>query len=49
MNPITGASAPVIFLGQLKMKILFTADLHIRIGQKNIPKEWAINQYRIMF
>jgi len=31
------------------MRILFTADLHIRIGQKNIPRKWAISQYRIMF
>ena len=31
------------------MKILFTADLHIRIGQKNIPKDWAHKQYEIMF
>ena len=31
------------------MKVLFTADLHIRIGQKNIPKEWALKQYEIMF
>lgn len=31
------------------MKVLFTADLHIRIGQKNIPREWALNQYDIMF
>lgn len=31
------------------MRILFTADLHIRIGQKNIPREWALKQYEIMF
>jgi DNA repair exonuclease SbcCD nuclease subunit len=31
------------------MKVLFTADLHIRIGQKNIPREWALKQYDIMF
>lgn len=31
------------------MKILFIADLHIRIGQKNIPREWALKQYEIMF
>lgn len=31
------------------MRILFTADLHIRIGQKNIPKEWARKQFDIMF
>lgn len=31
------------------MKVLFTADLHIRIGQKNIPRAWALKQYEIMF
>lgn len=31
------------------MKVLFTADLHIRIGQKNIPRQWALKQYEIMF
>jgi len=23
------------------MKILFTADVHIKLGQKNVPIEWA--------
>lgn len=31
------------------MRVLFTADLHIRVGQKNIPRKWALNQYEIMF
>ncbi len=31
------------------MRVLFTADLHIRIGQKNIPRDWAHKQYQIMF
>jgi DNA repair exonuclease SbcCD nuclease subunit len=31
------------------MKVLFTADLHIRIGQRNIPRKWALKQYEIMF
>lgn len=31
------------------MKILFTADLHIKLGQKNIPKDWQINRYRELF
>jgi len=31
------------------MKVLFTADLHIRLGQKNIPREWAKQRYRTMF
>lgn len=28
--------------------ILCTADIHIKIGQKNVPKEWAINRYDIL-
>lgn len=31
------------------MKGLFTADLHIRLGQKNIPKAWARNRYDILW
>lgn len=31
------------------MKILFSADWHIKLGQKNIPKKWAINRYRSLF
>ena len=27
------------------MKILFTADLHIKLGQKNVPIDWAKNRY----
>lgn len=27
------------------MKILFTADIHIKLGQKNVPIEWAKNRY----
>lgn len=27
--------------------ILFTADIHIKIGAKNIPKAWAINRYKL--
>lgn len=29
--------------------ILFTADLHIKLGQKNVPVEWALNRYRMFF
>lgn len=29
--------------------ILFTADIHIKIGQKNVPRDWAINRYRMFF
>lgn len=31
------------------MKILFTADLHIKLGQKNVPVEWAKNRYDQLF
>src|SRR6476469_3341208 len=29
--------------------ILFTADWHIKIGQKNVPAEWAKNRYSQFF
>ena len=29
------------------MTILFTADLHIKIGQKNVPVDWAKNRYKL--
>ena len=29
--------------------ILFTADWHIKLGQKNVPVEWAINRYHLFF
>jgi len=29
--------------------ILFTADYHIKLGQKNVPREWAISRYRSLF
>jgi len=31
------------------MKILFTADLHIKLGQKNVPINWSINRYKLLF
>lgn len=31
------------------MKLLLTADWHIRIGQKNVPKDWQIARFRNMF
>lgn len=31
------------------MKVLFTADIHIKLGQKNVPIEWARNRYRMLF
>lgn len=30
------------------MKILFTADLHIKLGAKNVPVEWALNRYKLL-
>lgn len=29
------------------MKILFTADVHIKLGQKNVPVEWSKNRFRM--
>ena len=29
--------------------ILFTADWHLKLGQKNVPKDWAINRYKRFF
>jgi len=29
--------------------ILFTADWHIKLGQKNVPKDWALNRYKKFF
>ena len=29
------------------MKILFTADIHIRLGSKNVPVEWARNRFQM--
>ena len=30
------------------MKILFTADIHIKLGQKNVPIEWSKNRYKLL-
>jgi DNA repair exonuclease SbcCD nuclease subunit len=30
-------------------KILFTADWHIKLGQKNVPKEWQINRFKLLY
>lgn len=27
--------------------ILFTADIHIKVGQKNVPTSWALNRYNL--
>jgi hypothetical protein len=29
------------------MRILFIADIHIKLGSKNVPVEWAKNRYRL--
>jgi hypothetical protein len=29
------------------MKILFTADVHIKLGQKNVPLDWAKNRFKL--
>ena len=29
------------------MKVLFIADIHIKLGQKNVPLEWALNRYKL--
>jgi len=30
-------------------QILFSADWHIKLGQKNVPKDWQIARYKILF
>lgn len=29
------------------MKVLFCADIHIKLGTKNVPNEWALNRYKL--
>ena len=31
------------------MKILFSADWHIKLGQKNVPVDWQKNRFRQLF
>lgn len=31
------------------MKILSIADIHFKLGQKNVPKEWANKRYKLFF
>lgn len=31
------------------MKVLFTADVHIKLGQKNVPVDWAKNRYKLLW
>lgn len=30
------------------MKLLFTADYHIKLGQKNVPVDWTLNRYKLL-
>lgn len=30
------------------MKILFVADIHIKLGQRKVPKEWQYNRYMML-
>lgn len=29
--------------------ILFIADVHFKLGQKNVPRDWALNRYNMFF
>ena len=31
------------------MKVLFTADWHIKLGQKHVKKDWQKNRFRLLF
>lgn len=31
------------------MKFLVLADIHIKLGQKNVPREWALKRYEMFF
>ena len=31
------------------MKVLFVADHHIKLGQKNVPREWARNRFSLLW
>lgn len=31
------------------MRILASADWHIKLTQKSVPKEWAVSRYRVLF
>lgn len=31
------------------MKVLFMADTHIKLKQKNVPKEWLLNRYSLLW
>jgi DNA repair exonuclease SbcCD nuclease subunit len=46
--PLWFANHRGIFIGQA-MRILFTADIHIKLGQKNVPVDWARARYTELF
>lgn len=31
------------------MKLLVSADWHIKLGQKNVPRDWQLNRYEMLF
>jgi len=35
--------------GRIRRMILFTADWHIKLGQKNVPMPWACSRYELFF
>lgn len=37
------------FLASTNMKLLFTADVHIKLGQKNVPVDWSLNRYNLLW
>lgn len=42
-----GASAPFFLTGE-KMKIQFIADIHIKLGQRKVPKAWQRNRFLML-
>lgn len=38
-----------MFFTDIKMNLLFTADWHIKLKQKNVPITWQLNRYRMLF
>ena len=34
---------------RIRSMILFTADWHIKLGQKNVPMPWACSRYTMFF
>ena len=31
------------------MRVLFTADIHVKLGQKSVPVDWAKNRYNLLW